>query len=78
VIALDRAVRTYEDNGHKNGAGPAKISNKPTLDDLMNTDTTTPGYVTIPVCGPAEAYGNWVDKHKSDNRYPGFPCNRIE
>lgn len=78
MIALYRAIKTFEGNGHKNGAGPAKITNKPTLEDIMNTDTTTPGYVRIPVCSPAEAYGNWLDEDKAANRYHGFPCNKVE
>ncbi|KAK4154152.1 hypothetical protein C8A00DRAFT_14725, partial [Chaetomidium leptoderma] len=71
------AVRTYEHNGRKNGAGVAKISNRPTVNDLVNIDITTPGYVRIPVCGPAEAYANWLAIDNADRRDPGFPCNKV-
>lgn len=56
----------------------AKITNPPTVRDLIDQDITTPGYIRLPVCGPAEAFKNWNDPQYSNTRYPTFPCNKVE
>ncbi len=56
MIVLSRSVRIYQSNGNKNGAGVAKVSSGPTVHDLITGDISTPGYVRLPVCGPALTY----------------------
>jgi hypothetical protein len=67
------AVRTYLQNGQKNGAKVADSSDQGTIDDLLDVDITTPGYIRIPVCSPERAFQSWdtTDKGSSDN----YPCD---
>ena len=67
------SVRTYQQNGKKNGGGYADASDTGTVENLLATDVTTPGFMRIPVCSPARAFQAW-DKGKkgfSDN----YPCD---
>lgn len=67
------SVRTYLQNGKKNGGGYADVSNTGTIDNLLATDVTTPGFMRIPVCSPERAFVAWEKGKKgfSDN----YPCD---
>ncbi len=72
----NRAVRTYEANDNKNAALSAKLAT--TLDGTIHQDITNPGYIRIPVCGPAEAFENWKNTAFQNTRSSTFPCNKFD
>ena len=66
-------VKTYIHNENKNGGEPTDPSNDGSLDDLMNQDVTTPGFVRISVCSGSIAFAAWSEsdvKRDVDN----YPC----
>lgn len=67
------SVRTYIQNGKTNGGGFADPTNGGTIDNLMDVDVTTPGFMRLPVCSPERAYQSWdtTGKGSSDN----YPCD---
>ncbi|KAK1779163.1 hypothetical protein QBC45DRAFT_144301 [Copromyces sp. CBS 386.78] len=67
------SVRTYNKNGQKNGGLTADPYDGTTIDNLLDVDITTPGYVRLPVCSPERAFQSWdtSDKGSSDN----YPCD---
>jgi hypothetical protein len=67
------AVRTYVQNGNKNGGSAADPANDGTFDDLTNVDITTPSYIMIPLCIAERAFQSWdtIDRGSSDN----YPCD---
>ncbi|EGX87986.1 Glycoside hydrolase [Cordyceps militaris CM01] len=69
------AVRTYRKNGNINGAPPADPRDSVTMDDLLNQDITTPGFVRIPVCSPEVAFRAWDGPGGvSALTAPNYPC----
>ena len=65
------SVRTYIQNGKKNGGGFADPTNSGTIDNLLKVDVTTPGFVRLPVCSPERAYQSWdTTKAGSSDNYP--------
>ena len=70
---ISGSVRTWVKNGKENGGGFADPTNKGTIDNLLNVDVTTPGFMRIPVCSPEHAFQSW------DSSKPGsgdfYPCN---
>ncbi len=50
-----RAVRSYQSNNNANGGVVANLGAEEILDDLINQDYTTPGFINIPVCTPEMA-----------------------
>lgn len=67
------AVRTYVQNGNANGGAQTDPKNSGSLDDLMEQDVTTPGFIRIPVCSADLAYKVWSDTSiKKD--VEGYPC----
>jgi hypothetical protein len=77
-MILSRSLQTYKNNGNKNGAAAAKITDSATLTDLINQDITTPGFIRIPVCSADEAFRNWANMKYNRDRYSTFPCNKVE
>jgi hypothetical protein len=65
------SVRTYIENGGKNG-GKADLDNRDTLEGLLKVDVTTPGVIRLPVCSPERALQDW---EKSDKTVEHYPCN---
>ncbi|KAK3956166.1 hypothetical protein QBC32DRAFT_251260 [Pseudoneurospora amorphoporcata] len=67
------SVRTYNKNGQKNGGLTADPHDGTTIDNLLDVDITTPGYVRLPVCSPERAFQSWdtSDKGSSEN----YPCD---
>jgi hypothetical protein len=65
------SVRTYIENGGKNG-GKADLDNRDTLEGLLKVDVTTPGVIRLPMCSPERALQNW---EKSDKTVEHYPCN---
>ncbi|ROW15174.1 hypothetical protein VPNG_03014 [Cytospora leucostoma] len=75
---LTLSVKTYVANGNNNGASSADFTSSSTLDDLYNTDITTPGFIRIPVCSAEIAYTNWdalLNLNSSLSSAANFPCN---
>jgi hypothetical protein len=68
------SVRTYKQNGNKNGGGISDITNSGTLEDLTNQDITTPGYMRLPVCPPDYAFKAWDNPKRADKDDPMWPC----
>ena len=66
------SVRTYKNNGNKNGADFVDVTNRGSFDDLMKNDVTTPGFIRLPVCSPEQAYKNWDDIGPGND--PNYPC----
>ena len=65
------SVRTYIQNGETNGGGLANTGDRGTLEELFNTDITTPGYIRLPVCSAENAYKAWNrDRDPDDKEYP--------
>lgn len=67
------SVRTYKQNGQKNGGSSPDPRDGGTIDNLLKVDVTTPGYVRLPVCSPERAFQSWdtSSKGSSDN----YPCD---
>ncbi|CAG8893424.1 unnamed protein product [Penicillium egyptiacum] len=67
------SVRTWKQNGKANGGGFADPTNRGTIDNMMDVDVTTPGFMRIPVCSPERAFRSW------DTAKPGssdfYPCD---
>jgi hypothetical protein len=65
------SVRTYIQNGNKNGGGFSDPTNNGTIDNLLDVDVTTPGFMRLPVCSPERAYQSWdTAKAGSSDNYP--------
>ncbi|KAK9234065.1 hypothetical protein V1525DRAFT_391821 [Lipomyces kononenkoae] len=69
------ALATYAANGNANGGGLADPSNPQTLSSLYDLNVRAPGVVTIPVCGPQEAWTNWAQYSFGDGMSAHYPCN---
>lgn len=67
------AVRTYIQNGNKNGGEQTDPTNGGSLDDLMDQDVTTPGFIRIPVCSASIAFAAWSDTSISPG-VDNYPC----
>ena len=70
---INGSVRTYIQNGRKNGGDLADATNSGTIDNLLHVDVTTPGFVRLPVCSPERAYQSW-DGAKADSS-DNYPCD---
>jgi hypothetical protein len=68
------AVRTWKQNGYKNGGAISDATNKNTVADLINQDITTPGYIRLPVCKPDYAFKAWDNPERADKKDPNWPC----
>jgi hypothetical protein len=66
------SVRSYEANGNANGGPITDPTDDASLDDLMNVDITTPGFIRIPVCSSDIAYNAW--NLESDHTVANWPC----
>ncbi|KAL4935175.1 hypothetical protein BDV06DRAFT_234584 [Aspergillus oleicola] len=65
------SVRTWVDNKYENGAGFADPTNQGTIDNLLNVDITTPGFMRIPVCTAERAFLIWdTAKAGATSNYP--------
>ncbi|KAK3934563.1 putative glycoside hydrolase [Diplogelasinospora grovesii] len=67
------AVRTYMQNGNANGGAQTDPTNGGSLDDLINQDVTTPGFIRIPVCSAEIAFTAWSDSSISSD-VDNYPC----
>ncbi|KAK8062875.1 hypothetical protein PG997_014972 [Apiospora hydei] len=67
------SVRTYLQNGKANGGGFADPTDGGTIDNLLNVDVTTPGFMRLPVCSPARAFQSWDTTKKGSS--PHYPCD---
>ncbi|KAK3500592.1 hypothetical protein B0T13DRAFT_535440 [Neurospora crassa] len=67
------AVRTYIQNGNKNGGEQVDPTHGGSLDGLMDQDVTTPGFIRIPVCSASVAFGAWSDTSVSSD-VDNYPC----
>jgi hypothetical protein len=64
------AVRTYIQNGGKNGGMIADDMNRDTFVDLLDVDVTTPDFIRMPVCGAEQALQAWNTGDSSGDNYP--------
>jgi hypothetical protein len=65
------SVRTWIKNGKENGGKPPDPTDEETINNMINADVTTPGYMRIPVCSPEQAYKSWdTTKAGSSANYP--------
>lgn len=79
------AMRTYVQNGLKNGAAPGSVDldNSDDADALYNMDVTTPGFIALPVCSPVVAWKSW-DATTGNVGSPGkgstpnWPCDAVQ
>ncbi|KAL1908570.1 hypothetical protein Sste5344_005656 [Sporothrix stenoceras] len=67
------AVSTYQQNNRQNGGGPADMTNRGTMLDLLGGDFTTPGVIRIPVCSADMAH-KAGELGLSPNTTPDYPC----
>jgi hypothetical protein len=67
------SVRTYIQNGKANGGPRTDPTNEGSLDDLINQDITTPGFIGIPVCSADIAFAAWSDIG-IDPGVANYPC----
>ena len=70
---ISGAVRTYIQNGNANGGEQTDPTNSGSLDDLMDQDVTTPGFIRIPVCSPEIAFAAWSDTTINSD-VENYPC----
>ncbi|KAK4443548.1 hypothetical protein QBC34DRAFT_477065 [Podospora aff. communis PSN243] len=67
------AIRTYENNGKKNGAPKIKPTDAAVLNNLYTEGVLTPGYVRLAVCGRDE-----VDRNRGKTGgCETYPCDRV-
>ncbi|KAH8885958.1 glycoside hydrolase family 18 protein [Thozetella sp. PMI_491] len=66
------SVRTYIQNGNANGGAATDPTNGGSLNDLMDADITTPGFIRLPVCSGDMAWTAW--SIVSDKSVPNWPC----
>ncbi|KAJ6140241.1 hypothetical protein N7471_006727 [Penicillium samsonianum] len=67
------SVRTWKKNGKANGGGFADPTDQGTINNLMNVDVTTPGFMRIPVCSPERAFKSWDTAKAGSSDY--YPCD---
>lgn len=67
------SVRTYIQNGNANGGAQTDLTDDASLDDLINQDITTPGFIGIPVCSADVAFAAWSDI-TLDGTEDNYPC----
>ncbi|THC88729.1 hypothetical protein EYZ11_011829 [Aspergillus tanneri] len=67
------SVRTWMKNGKENGGGFADPTNEGTIDNLMDVDVTTPGFMRIPVCSPERAFQSWDTAKAGSSDF--YPCD---
>lgn len=67
------SVRTWIQNGKKNGGGSVDITNNATIDSLYEGDVTVPGYIRLPVCSPERALQSWETSDKGSSA--NYPCD---
>ncbi|KAF7126015.1 hypothetical protein CNMCM5793_002374 [Aspergillus hiratsukae] len=67
------SVRTWLQNGKENREGFADPTNQGTIDNLMDVDVTTPGFMRIPVCSPERAFQSWDTAQRGSS--PFYPCD---
>ncbi|EFW98972.1 class 5 chitinase chi100 [Grosmannia clavigera kw1407] len=68
------SVRTYMQNNNQNGGRTADPSDPGSLEDLMNGDITTPGYIIMPVCSAEYAWANWKAHGAKPSGVNYWPC----
>ncbi|KAJ2984421.1 hypothetical protein NUW58_g6066 [Xylaria curta] len=73
---IEGAINTYRANNNKNGGSPPDIGNTATINDFLNNDITTAGYVRLPVCSAKLAHYNWNLALADDSilKDPTYPC----
>ncbi|RHZ56572.1 uncharacterized protein CDV56_100433 [Aspergillus thermomutatus] len=67
------SVRTWKQNGKENSGGFADPTNKGTIDNLMDVDVTTPGFMRIPVFSPERAFQSWDTAEAGSSQF--YPCD---
>lgn len=67
------SVRTCKKNGKANGGGFADPTNQGTIDNMMDVDVTTPGFMRIPVCSPERAFQSWATANPGSSDF--YPCD---
>ena len=70
---IEGSLRTYQENGNANGGAQTDPTNDGSLDDLMDQDITTPGFIRLPVCSPDVAFAAWADI-SIDTNTENYPC----
>jgi hypothetical protein len=66
------SVRTYIQNGNINGGAATDPTNDGSLNELINVDVTTPGFIRIPVCSSDIAHNAWTQGVSTSS--PNYPC----
>ncbi|PLB49726.1 hypothetical protein P170DRAFT_447329 [Aspergillus steynii IBT 23096] len=69
---VEGSVRTWFENVKENG-GLADPTNKETIDDLLDGNITTPGFIRIPVCSPERAFQSWDTAKPGSSEF--YPCD---
>jgi hypothetical protein len=82
IMIYCRALRSWDNNGQKNGASPPDMGSRGVWDAATASpiDITMPGYIIIPVCSWDEIYGNWYSESFDGNfnaSYATYPCNKV-
>ncbi|KAL2847859.1 putative necrosis-inducing factor-domain-containing protein [Aspergillus pseudoustus] len=67
------SIRTWAANGGENSDKYPDPTHAETVNNLMDVDVTTPGFMQIPICSPGRAYESW-DKSKPGSR-TFYPCH---
>ncbi|KAK1758877.1 hypothetical protein QBC47DRAFT_96587 [Echria macrotheca] len=67
------SIRTYENNGNKNGAPALDPTDEKVIENIYELGVTTPGYIRLAVCGADE-----VSKNRGNNNgYTTYPCEKV-
>ncbi|OAA60299.1 chitinase [Niveomyces insectorum RCEF 264] len=66
------ALWNISGNRENNGGPLPDLSDKDTVDSLMSSDITTPGFIRIPVCSADMAYKAWDSLGRPS--LPNYPC----
>lgn len=67
------SLKTYAQNGNQNGGAATDPTNDGSVDDLINVDVTTPGFIRLPVCSGFVAFTAWDDAAITSTT-ANYPC----
>lgn len=72
--AIIGAVRTYLAKGETNGGRAPDPNDREIIDDIYNTNITTPGVICLPIGSTEAAYRAWDQGNSPDTNNANYLC----